>query len=112
MILFADCPGALNDSAASKFIAINALPKGVLADKGYPAYDARFELPPGESDPMSVYHSDARSVVERFFAKLKLLWKMIGNKYMRQSKWHGTVIRCCVILTNMLIVHEGGLNQR
>eukprot|EP01083_Nonionella_stella_P130098 394810_1 len=101
----------MNDASAGRLIAQNAPPQSLLVDDGYPSRDARF-IPPPVNPYQKDQHSGQRSVVERYFGKLKTLWKMVGNKYRWKTEWHGIVIRCAVILTNMLIVYERGLNKR
>ena len=103
----------MNDKAAGNLIAVNALEGSILVDGGYRLSDPRFIGPPPvpNGHPLKKRHSGARVIVERFFGKLKTVWKMVGLVYTKDKKYHGLVIRCAVILTNMLIVHEGGLHD-
>ena len=55
-------------------------------------------------------HAEARSVVERYFARAKGLWKMMGGVYWKDKKFMNMVIQAAVLLTNLVIQDEGGLN--
>ena len=75
-------------------------------DDGYPAYRLQFVVCDDTEE-----HRSARTVVERYFARLKSLWKIVGNKYCKGARWHSLVIRAAFILTNMVITYAGGLNH-
>ena len=93
------------DSAASYYVCNDDRVNSTLVDDGYPNRP-QFIRPDGSDE-----HKIARTIVERYFGRLKLLWKMVSNIYCRGSKWHSTVIRAAFILTNMVIIFEGSLNK-
>ena len=101
----------MNDKAAGRFIAKNAPPGSILVDDGYSLRDPRFIGPPKGDRMLQLIHKGERAIVERFFGLLKTTWKMVGAVYRWKRKDHALVIRCAVILTNVLIVHQGGLNK-
>ena len=51
-------------------------------------------------------HTAARAVVENYFSRMKVLWRMVGSVYGRGKRWHHLVIRASVILTNMVVFFE------
>ena len=95
----------MSDAAASIYVCNDDRPNSTLVDAGYPDR-LQFIRPDGTEE-----HAAARIIVERYFGRLKLLWKMVGTKYCRGSKWHTLVMRAALISTNMAIVFEGSLNQ-
>ena len=99
-------PGAASDSAMSTYMCIGDDPASTLVDGTYPAARPEFIVSDGSSD-----HADSRSVVERYFSKQKLLWRMVGRRYVKGKRWFDMVLRASFILTNMVIFDEGSLNQ-
>ena len=100
-------PGAMNDRFASRYVCNADWHQSTLVDDGYPEHNPVF-IRPDDSDE----HSDARSVVERYLGRLKMLWKMVGSTFCRSARWHSLAIRAAFILTNMVIIIEGeGLNN-
>ena len=96
----------MNDAFASRYICNNDDAGSTLVDDGYPASNPVFVLPDGSDE-----HTTARCVVERYFGRLRMLWRMVGCRFPRSARWHSLVIRAAFILTNMVIVFEGqGLN--
>ena len=111
LIYTIDVPGGMNDKSAGRYIAKNAPSGSILVDEGYTLTDARFIGPPAKGTPLEELHKAQRAIVERYLGQLKNLWKMVGTVYRLKRQYHGLVIRCAVILTNMMIVHEGGLSK-
>ncbi len=79
-------------------------PASTLVDDGYAARDT-FILPDGSDE-----HKAGRTIVERYFSKVKMLWRMVGGVYTRGKRWHDLVLRAAFILTNMVVMFEGPLN--
>lgn len=99
-------PGGTNDAAASIFVCHNDRPQSILVDSGYPSSRPQFIRNDGTET-----HAGYRTVIERYFGRLKTLWKIVGQRYDRGKRWHSMVIQAAFILTNMVITFEGGLNQ-
>eukprot|EP01083_Nonionella_stella_P063580 165214_1 len=99
-------PGAMPDSTASQYICQDEYYQSTLVDDGYPAANPIF-VPPDGTDS----HKEHRSVIERYFGRLKLLWQIVGSKYCKGFRYHSLCIRAAFILTNMVIYFEGSLNQ-
>ena len=95
----------MSDSAASKYVCRDDRPNSTLVDATYPP---RSEFIKSDGSPQ---HAANRSVVERYFGRLKALWKLVGTKYGRDPRWHSLVIRAAFILTNMVITWNAGLNH-
>merc|ERR1712154_269795 len=91
----------MNDAFASRYICVNDDPGSTLADDGYPARNNVFVLPDGTDE-----HARQRVKVEHYFARYRLLWKIVGNIYHKGSRWHSLTIRAAFILTNMIIIHD------
>ena len=98
----------MQDAAASRMCCRNDAPQSILVDDTYPDEEERIEFikPHGREE-----HRRARSVVERYFGQLKRKWKLVGRKFSRDARWHSLAIRAAFILTNMVIVRNGGLNK-
>ena len=96
----------MNDASASVYICNGDRPRSTLVDNGYPGSRLEFIRCDG-----SEAHKAARTVVERYFGRLKSLWKAVGRKWERGAKWHSLVIRAAFILTNMVITYSAGLNS-
>ena len=94
------------DATASQFICLNDRVRSTLVDSGYPADRVEFWRCDGTPE-----HAAERSVVERYFGRLKLTWKMVGSKYCRSARFHSYCIRAAFILTNMQIYYAAGLNH-
>ena len=101
-------PGGMSDTSASAYCCQNDEAGSTLVDAGYPGSDTRIQFIKADGTPT---HARERTVVERYFARLKSLWKMVSRQYCRGSKWHSLVIRAAFILTNMVIYCGGGLNK-
>lgn len=99
------------DSIAGEFMCQNDTNMEVLVDAGYSSRNPKFIKPPGDSDPLAESHKENRAIVEHFFGRQSLLWKMAGGCFRRKSKRHAIVLRCTVILTNMSITEKGGLKK-
>eukprot|EP01084_Bolivina_argentea_P191600 329110_1 len=97
-------PGAANDSVMSEGMCLNDGQASTLVDDGYPQR-AEFILPDGSED-----HKAGRALVERYFSRLKMLWRMVGGVYTRGKRWHDLCLRAAFILTNMVVMFEGPLN--
>eukprot|EP01084_Bolivina_argentea_P252038 422954_1 len=97
-------PGAANDAAMSADMCLDDDDDSTLVDDGYP--NRRQFILPDESDE----HKAGRTVVERYFSRLKMLWGMVGGVYTRGKRWHDLVLRAAFILTNMVVMWEGPLN--
>lgn len=100
-------PGAMNDAAMSRTMCHGDGVASTLVDDGYPGNRVEFVLPDRTPE-----HSRARGVVERFFGRVKVSWKMVGNVWNKKLKdWFDLVIRAAFILTNMNILEGSGLNS-
>lgn len=77
-----------------------------LVDDGYPAARPEFEMPDGSRN-----HAAGRGVVERYFGRVKLKWRMVSGVYVRGKRWHNMVLLAAFILTNMDLAYSGGLNR-
>ena len=100
-------PAGMPDSMACDYVCEDDWANSTLVDEGYRVGREEFIVCDGSDE-----HKEARSVVERYFGRLKLMWRMVGNKYCRAARYHSLVIRAAFILTNMVISYEGGLNKR
>ena len=99
-------PGAMNDSAMSSVMCVGDGIGSTLVDDGYPSSRSEFILPDGSEE-----HSAARSVVERYFGRVKVLWRMVGGVWTKYNKdYFDFVIRAAFILTNMKLLESDGLN--
>ena len=77
-----------------------------LVDDGYPAARPEFVMPDGTQG-----HAQGRAVVERFFGRVNLKWRMVSGVYVRGKRWHTLVLQAAFILTNMDLFFAGGLNR-
>ena len=100
-------PGGTNDAAASIYVCHHDRPKSILVDSGYPSTRPQFIRNDGTE-----IHAGYRTVIERYFGRLKTLWKIVGQRYDRGKRWHSLVMQAAFIMTNMVITFEGGLNQQ
>eukprot|EP01084_Bolivina_argentea_P252036 422951_1 len=98
-------PGAMNDAAMSEDMCVNDSANSTLVDDGY-SQDRDEFIMPDESDE----HKAGRTIVERYFSRVKMLWQMVGGVYTRGKRWHDLVLRAAFILTNMVVMFEGPLN--
>ena len=94
------------DSTMSDSMCLNDGPNSTLVDRGYPEYRPQFVRSDGAPD-----HAKGRVLVERYFSRVKMLWKMVGGVYWRGKRWHQLVIRASFILTNMVVFFEGPLKR-
>lgn len=72
------------DSVASNYMCENDSNGEILVDKGYPASNPKFIVPPGDGDPLKECHQNGRAIVEHYFSRLSILWKMCGSCYRRK----------------------------
>ena len=94
------------DSTMSQQMCLDDAIRSTLVDAGYPMYRPEFVVSNGTSE-----HASGRSTVERYFARMKVLWRMVGGVYWRGKRWHNLVIRAAFILTNMVVIFEGSINS-
>lgn len=99
-------PGAMNDAAMSRYCCLNDDDGSTLCDGTYPSSRPEF-ICSDQSDA----HSEGRSLVERYFGRMKCLWKMVGTVFCKDKKYMDMTIRAAALLTNLVIQDEGGLNQ-
>eukprot|EP01084_Bolivina_argentea_P242205 406389_1 len=88
-------PGAMCDSNACRYIAVNEWDRGILSDSGYPQ-ERRFVRSDGTME-----HKQERAHIEHLFHQVKGDWEMVGGVYNRDSKYHSLAIRAAFILNNM-----------
>jgi len=89
-------PGAMHDTNASQYIALNAWNQSIMADDGYPAADPRFIVPDG-----SALHKEQRVPIEWVNGDIKRASNLVGYIYRNSSMWHEYAIYAALILHNM-----------
>ena len=99
-------PGAMCDAAMSRYCCLNDDPGSTLCDGTYPSSRAEFLCSNGTPE-----HAAARSTAERYFARYKNLWRLVGRVYTKDKTYFDLTIRAGFLLTNLVIQEQGGLNQ-
>ena len=92
------------DSTMSEQMCLDDQMWSTLVDGGYPGSRPQFIKSDG-----TVEHATGRTTVERYFSRVKVLWRMVGGVYTRGKRWHNMVIRAAFILTNMVVIYEGSI---
>ena len=101
-------PGAMNDEAMSASMCIDHGIGSTLVDDGHSRQRMEFDLPPADG---SEEHASCRGVVEKYFARVKVTWKMVGRVHGKKNEqWFVKVIWAAFILTNMNVLESNGLN--
>ena len=83
----------------------------LLADKGYAGGDRDIRaIIPKNGNRLSATDNSrnrnifaCRIIVENFFGRLKMLWKIMHDRFRLSHDWYDKIVRICVALTNFHI---------
>ena len=98
--------GATPDSTAARFLDstyINSYE--TLVDGAYGNISSSFIMPLRDGSEKAQFHKRWRATAEHFWSRV-YEWKIVGEKYRRDSALHPLVIRAACILTNIKIALE------